>query len=148
MADCSSCGTPVAPCTSPQPGAAVHGGRGLCNACHGKERYHGRLDDYPRRTRSRDELLAEWDLLRGEGHTRVQAAERLGMHPSAFERALQRARAAGDPRAVLGLAGGMNGAIAAAERASAAARAAAEAPASTPVWTPAHEMGDAHAVAR
>lgn len=129
MAACTCCDTPLTPCTSPQPDAAIHGGRGLCNSCHARERYHGRLADHPRSTRSRDELLEEWELLRGQGHTRVQAAERLGMSPSAFERALQRARAAGDPRAARGVPGGMTGAIAAVERARAVMRAATELPA-------------------
>jgi hypothetical protein len=146
MADCACCGTDMTPT---QPGGTRHEARGLCEPCYKREDYHGRLDDYPRRTWSREELLDEWELLRGENYTRVQAAERLGIRPSAFERALQRARAAGDPRAALGLAGGMTGAIAAAERASAAARAALETPRQEPAqWTPAHEMGDDHAMAR
>lgn len=124
MADCTCCSKPVAPSTSPQPGAAVHGGRGLCNACHRRERYNGRLADHPRSTWSRDDVLNEWEVLRAEGHTRVQAAERLGMKPAAFERALQRARADGDPRALPGVAGGMSRAKAAVERAREAVQAA------------------------
>ena len=129
MSDCTCCGTPTVPSSNRASGAAVHAGRGLCNACHKRADYHGRLADHPRSTWSRDEVLSEWELLRGEGHTRVQAAERLGMTPAAFERALQRARAAGDPRALPGDAGGMSTAIAAVERAREAIRAATEPPA-------------------
>lgn len=140
MADCTCCGTPVAPCTSPRPDAAIHGGRGLCVSCYGDKRYNGRLADHPRATWTRDELLDEWELLRGEGTTRLQAAERLGMTPAAFERALQRARAAGDPRAALGVSGGMDGAIAAVERARAAMRAAADLPAPEAAPIPTREL--------
>jgi hypothetical protein len=58
------------------------------------------LDDYPRTTWSRDELMGEWDLLRSEGYTRRNAAERLGLKWETFDRAYFRARSAGDPRAV------------------------------------------------
>jgi hypothetical protein len=74
-----------------------HAGRGLCRPCHqtaGEDRI-----DYERVGRSRDELMAEWEILRGEGYTKRQAAERLGMTFEAFDRAYHRARAAGDPRA-------------------------------------------------
>jgi hypothetical protein len=48
---------------------------------------------------SRDELLDEWELLHGEGHTIPQAAPRLGMTVHALCQALLRARRGGDPRA-------------------------------------------------
>jgi len=128
MTDCAGCGSTLGDGSSRH---SIHAGRGLCVSCHGKASHLGQLENYPRRTWSRDELLDEWELLRGEGHTRVQAAERLGMNPTAFERALQRARAAGDPRAAPGVAGGMNRFKVAPDR-----------------WVPAHQMGDDHAMAR
>ncbi|MGH3598920.1 MAG: hypothetical protein ACRDQH_01365 [Pseudonocardiaceae bacterium] len=55
--------------------------------------------DYERRTRSRDDLLDDYVLLREQGCSWPQCAERLGMSYPSFARALLRARAAGDPRA-------------------------------------------------
>jgi hypothetical protein len=81
---------------------ATHEGRGLCTPCYERANYRGRLADHPRRTWSRDDVMTEWDLLRRDGHTRAQAAERLGMTWAALDRAIWRARAAGDPRAVPG----------------------------------------------
>jgi len=83
----------------------------LCETCYGRERRAGRLDEHPRRTWSRDDLLEEWSFLHGQGYTRKQAADRLGISPAALDRAIWRARAAGDPRAVPGDPGGINGAI-------------------------------------
>jgi hypothetical protein len=56
---------------------AEHVARGLCRACYEQANRAGTLEDYPRGTWARDELLDEWDRLR----------------------ALERARKAGDPRA-------------------------------------------------
>ncbi len=47
----------------------------------------------------RDELLDRWVELRAHGLTKREAAARLGMTFVAFDRALYRARAAGDERA-------------------------------------------------
>ncbi|MDN5933184.1 MAG: hypothetical protein L0I24_19315 [Pseudonocardia sp.] len=74
-------------------------GRGLCTVCLQAARKIGGHVDYPRRTRTRDELLDDWALVRDEGSTYAQFAQRLGMSTSAVLRALTRARAAGDPRA-------------------------------------------------
>lgn len=123
---CGECDTTMMPRSSGVTRVVTHEGRGLCPPCYRSAHYEGRLGDYPRRTWSRDEVLSEWELLRGEGHTRLQAAERLGMNPATFERALQRARADGDPRAELGVAGGINAARAAVDRAREAVRAATE----------------------
>lgn len=78
-------------------------GRGLCAHCHQGALRAGTLCDYERLTRSRADVLDDWTVLRGQGVTRLQAAARLGMSFPAFERALFRARAAGDERAVLGV---------------------------------------------
>ena len=76
-----------------------HRGRGLCRGCHARRRRDGTLADAPRATMSADEVLEEWVMLRGEGHTVAQAAERLGMTYGALEKALDRARKRGDERA-------------------------------------------------
>jgi hypothetical protein len=78
---------------------AEHGARGLCHACYLRVRNAGRLDDYPRATWTRDELLDEWKFLRSTGVGVVEAAPRLGMTVDALTRALARARKDGDPRA-------------------------------------------------
>jgi hypothetical protein len=59
--------------------------------CYGNRQHAGELIDFERTTRSRDEVMAEWALLRSEGYGKRQAAERLGMTFAAFDRALQRA---------------------------------------------------------
>lgn len=76
-----------------------HRGRGLCCACHTRVSRAGWLADYERRNRIRDEVMVEWELLRGEGYTKRQAAARLGMTFAAFDRAFHRSRRAGDSRA-------------------------------------------------
>ncbi len=53
----------------------------------------------PREPLSRDELLEEWDWLRGEVPF-WDFGRRMRINQAAWERAYQRARAAGDPRAV------------------------------------------------
>jgi hypothetical protein len=77
-----------------------HRGRGLCNFCYDAIQRAGALIDFERLTRSCDEVMAEWAILRQQGYTKRQAAERLGMKFKAFEKAYERARRAGDPRAV------------------------------------------------
>lgn len=103
---CLECTTPLCPNKSrPTPrGARRHAGRGLCTPCHRRAKRTDRLADFERSLRTRDELLDEWDRLRTDGVGRAQAAQRMGMTPAAFERHLYRARAVGDPRAVLGTA--------------------------------------------
>lgn len=59
----------------------------------------GGLTDYERINRSRDDLLDDYVVLRREGYDWRRCAERLGMTYLAFERAMCRARKAGDPRA-------------------------------------------------
>jgi hypothetical protein len=55
--------------------------RGLCDSCYEKHWQAGTLAQFPtRRTmRSRQDFVADYQLLRSEGHTRRQIAERLGM---------------------------------------------------------------------
>jgi hypothetical protein len=94
---CRRCGYHMHP---PQAGGRYHRGRQLCNFCHPAAARNGELVDFERQTRVRDEVMADWELLRSQGFTRRQAAARLGMTVKAFEKAHERARRAGDPRAL------------------------------------------------
>lgn len=47
-----------------------------------------------------DDTLDDWDFLRRQGYSVRDAADRLGMSHAALDKALCRAKAAGDPRAV------------------------------------------------
>lgn len=97
--NCLACGRRIFPQrNSPDP-ASRHIGRGLCSGCYDAHAYRGLHVDFERRTRSRDDVLSEWQLLRSEGHSKRQVAERLGMNLAAFNRALQ--RAAQTPRPAL-----------------------------------------------
>jgi hypothetical protein len=86
-------------------GLARHGARGLCDRCAKGVR---RAND-PTRTpgsrspnRSREEMLEDWDLLRSDGVTDLTvAALRMGVTKGALQKCLERARKAGDPRAVV-----------------------------------------------
>lgn len=86
--------------SDPRPSVRVHRGRGLCSTCHNYVLSRGQLSDYPPVVkRPRDDLLDDYVLLRSEGLSWRQCAERLGMSYAAFQRAMLRARAAGDSRA-------------------------------------------------
>lgn len=98
---CRQCKYPVVPQGHrPPPGWRAHNGRCLCEWCYKDADAAGELVDFERTTRSRDEVLDEWLLLREQGCSRAQAAERLGMTFDAFDRAWRRARKAGDERAL------------------------------------------------
>lgn len=84
---CRSCG-PIAP--------TRRMARGLCIECYSWYRYRGRLDEWPRLTRSR-----EWVVARATAYRRRypsaplrEVAAELGMSPSTLGRALERHRAA------------------------------------------------------
>lgn len=53
------------------------GGRGLMPRCYDRISRSGNLTDYPRVTRSAADFIADYRMLRGEGHTHRQIAERL-----------------------------------------------------------------------
>lgn len=78
--------------------------RGLCRSCYETARSNGTLGHHaPKRTlRSRDDFVADYELLRSEGHTRRQIAERLGMsYPgvtNAYLRAVRSGRLRPDRR--------------------------------------------------
>lgn len=73
-----------------------HSGRGLCINCYQRAWTHGRLADYPRATRTRADFVEDFQMLRGQGYSRNQIAERLGMKRSAVDKAYSRARQAGE----------------------------------------------------
>jgi hypothetical protein len=83
--------------------------RGLCHACYTWAERNGTLIDHPRSTWSRDDLLDTYAILRDQ-HQDVRwpmqrirlIAPRMGLRPESLRRALERARAAGDPRAAVG----------------------------------------------
>jgi hypothetical protein len=72
--------------------------RGLCDSCYEMHWRAGTLDQFPtmRDQRRRVEFIADYRLLRSEGYTRSQIAERLRMSRNALDRAVQRAVRAGD----------------------------------------------------
>lgn len=55
--------------------------------------------DFPRLSISRDDLLDDYVILRGEGYSWMQCAVKLHMKYTTFERAMNRARKDADPRA-------------------------------------------------
>lgn len=77
-----------------------HHSRGLCRTCYRRATEDGTIDDWPCRKRPADDVLEDWDMLRREGYSMVQAAPRIGVSPDALEMAIVRARRRGDPRAV------------------------------------------------
>lgn len=69
--------------------------RGLCRSCYQFQYLGGDLNNV-RPIRRRVEFVADYELLRSEGHTRAQIAERLGMTIGALNKAYLRAVRAGD----------------------------------------------------
>jgi hypothetical protein len=96
---CVRCDDPMRSQRSPsQTGIRIHRGCGLCSRCYDHIAPTQRVD-FPTVTRRRDDLLEDYVILRAEGMTWRQCAQRLDVNYTAFERAMNRARAAGDPRA-------------------------------------------------
>lgn len=73
-----------------------HYGRGLCRGCYDHHRGAGTLHDHPRRSMPIADFIADYRLLRSEGYTRRQIADRLGMRYDTLHRAYCRAMRAGD----------------------------------------------------
>lgn len=71
--------------------------RGLCDSCYEMHWRAGTLGQFPtlRAQRSREDFAADYRLLRSEGYTRAQIAERLGMRYHAVSQAYGRAVRAG-----------------------------------------------------
>lgn len=65
--------------------------RGLCATCYSWAHRHGTLADYERKIRPRDETLREYDFLSGQGLTRKEIAEKLGIKDDSLYRTLYRA---------------------------------------------------------
>jgi hypothetical protein len=72
-----------------------HFSRGLCRGCYEHHRWNGTLADFPRANLPTDDFAADYALLRSEGYTRAQCAERLGMRRGTVDKAYGRAVAAG-----------------------------------------------------
>jgi hypothetical protein len=75
-------------------GCGYHRGRGYCSPCYYRRSYLGQWDGPPPppRTWKAAELAHEYALLKLEGLTRDQAAERLGVKSSSLYTALYRVR--------------------------------------------------------
>lgn len=69
--------------------------RGLCRRCYQLQYLGGDLSNV-RHIRRRAEFVSDYELLRSEGHTRAQIADRLGMTIGALNKAYLRAVRAGD----------------------------------------------------
>lgn len=89
---------PAAPCARCTNTRAIKG-RGLCEPCYVHNWKSGTLADFERTSRTRDELLDDWEILRRQGFSMAHAADRLGITRKGLERAIDRARRDGDPRA-------------------------------------------------
>jgi hypothetical protein len=97
---CVRCTRRIYPRSTAPNWASIHAGRNLCLSCWQIARHHhGIPDDTPRLNRTRDELLDDYVILRADGYTWRQCAQRLNMNYPAFERAMLRARRDRDPRA-------------------------------------------------
>lgn len=72
-----------------------HEGRGLCTECYMRAHHRGAIADYERTSRSREDFLEDYRLLRAQGYSRAQIAERLGVTRDAVDKAVSRARRAG-----------------------------------------------------
>lgn len=68
-----------------------HFARHLCAGCYEHHRGAGTLHDHPRLKRSTPHFAADYTLLRGQGYTRTQIAERLGMRRNTVDAAYRRA---------------------------------------------------------
>jgi hypothetical protein len=77
--------------------------RGLISTCHKALWAAGQLGDWPRVTFDADSLLDEWFELASnppEGVGKADIARRIGIKVATLDRALDRARLRGDPRAI------------------------------------------------
>lgn len=68
------------------------GSRGLCSACYDYHHNHHSLNNFPRSTWRREDLMAEWDFWRVRGHGVREAAEKIGVTVSALRKAIERTR--------------------------------------------------------
>lgn len=89
----------TAPCRLCGATGKRHAGRGLCGADYELLRRRGLLDSFRPHKRPSEMVLDEYVFLREIGVSVQEIPARLEMSPAAFERAMHRARAGGDPRA-------------------------------------------------
>jgi predicted Abi (CAAX) family protease len=75
------------------PGAVRHNSRGLCSGCRSHVDRYGDLADYQRTTRSLDDTVTDYQILRDRGLDHDQVAHQLGVKPASLQRQLERARA-------------------------------------------------------
>lgn len=93
---CLDCDVPMVSMRAPvkPEGHNEHRGRGYCSRCYFRRKHLNRWDGPapgPRYWKA-SELAAEYELLRLDGCTRDQAAERLGVKSSSIYTAVSRAR--------------------------------------------------------
>src|SRR6478735_4128924 len=69
-----------------------HQGRGLCALCYDVCGRNGTLIDYERKRIPHDEVMDEWELLKGRGYSRREAAARIGVTKKALDLHIQRER--------------------------------------------------------
>lgn len=67
-----------------------HHGRGLCEPCWQRHRYHGTLDQFPRTHLPSADLVEDYEFLARFGYTRRTAAERMGITKKRLEKAIER----------------------------------------------------------
>lgn len=117
--NCAACGIEIVPSStwrvlSPEgrKGKACNGGRSLCRRHYNRwARTGDPLGSVPRKPRKpatrttdirpREDVLVEWMAIRPSVRSVAEAAERMGMTAAALDKALYRARQAGDDRGVL-----------------------------------------------
>lgn len=73
---------------------ARSGGRGLCVRCWGAAKGEGALIDFERKNRPVSETLLEWAMLKQQGYSVAQAADRLGLSASRMRNVVREGRAA------------------------------------------------------
>jgi hypothetical protein len=70
-------------------------GRGLIQTCYWREQYRGTLTDWPRQTWAAADFIDDYRLLKGQGYTHPQIAERLGYPLLSMQRQICRLRSRG-----------------------------------------------------
>lgn len=75
-----------------------HAGRRLCKPCYDHHLWTGTLHQHPpvKPQRSRSDFVADYRLLRSDGYSHAQIADRLGMRYNTLLAARRRAVRAGD----------------------------------------------------
>ena len=106
VTQCAKCACEMVPQDTPaelRGGRRVHRARMLCAPCYKVEHRAGNLEAWaPKTTRidsaELDSYLDDWEMMRDDGVGMREAAARLGLKVSTFDKILYRARKRGDPR--------------------------------------------------